>query len=50
VLTVRDVGLLIDTYDTEAAARKIVALSRPLAERGVHLRAVRIDGGVCTGP
>ena len=37
--------LLIDTYDTEAAARKVVALAPRLRERGVAVRAVRIDSG-----
>ncbi|MGZ5046392.1 MAG: nicotinate phosphoribosyltransferase [Usitatibacter sp.] len=37
--------LLIDTYDTEAAARKVVALAPGLAERGVGIRGVRLDSG-----
>lgn len=37
--------LLIDTYDTEAAARKLVALAPRLKEMGIALRAVRIDSG-----
>jgi nicotinate phosphoribosyltransferase len=37
--------LLIDTYDTEAAARKVVALAPRLATRGIKIRAVRIDSG-----
>ncbi len=36
---------LIDTYDTEEAARKTVALMPRLAELGIPLRAVRIDSG-----
>ena len=37
--------LLIDTYDTEAGARKVVALGPKLNEIGATLRAVRIDSG-----
>ncbi|GIL06207.1 MAG: nicotinate phosphoribosyltransferase pncB2 [Betaproteobacteria bacterium] len=37
--------LLIDTYDTVAAARKVVAVARTLAAEGIALRAVRIDSG-----
>ncbi len=37
--------LLIDTYDTEAAARKVVALEPKLREAGITLRGVRIDSG-----
>ncbi|MGO8712379.1 MAG: nicotinate phosphoribosyltransferase [Rhizomicrobium sp.] len=37
--------LLIDTYDCHAAARKIVALAPRLKERGVSVKAVRIDSG-----
>ena len=37
--------LLIDTYDTEAGARKAVALAPRLAERGIKIRAVRLDSG-----
>lgn len=37
--------LLIDTYDTEAAARKVVALGPRLKQMGVHLGGVRIDSG-----
>jgi nicotinate phosphoribosyltransferase len=37
--------LLIDTYDTEAAARKVVALAPRLAAAGIKVRAVRIDSG-----
>jgi len=36
---------LIDTYDTEAAARKVVALAPDLQARGIALRGVRIDSG-----
>jgi nicotinate phosphoribosyltransferase len=37
--------LLIDTYDTEAAARKVVTLAPRLAARGVKISAVRLDSG-----
>jgi nicotinate phosphoribosyltransferase len=37
--------LLIDTYDTEAAARKVVALAPRLQAAGIRVRAVRIDSG-----
>jgi nicotinate phosphoribosyltransferase len=37
--------LLIDSYDTEAGARKVVALAPRLAARGIKIRAVRLDSG-----
>lgn len=37
--------LLIDTYDTEAAARAIVPLAAKLAQDGIAVQAVRIDSG-----
>lgn len=37
--------LLIDTYDTEAGARKVVALAPKLAARGIRIRGVRLDSG-----
>jgi nicotinate phosphoribosyltransferase len=37
--------LLIDTYDTEAGARKVVALAPKLARDGIAIRGVRIDSG-----
>ncbi len=37
--------LLIDTYDTEAAARKVVDLAPELAAEGITLRGVRLDSG-----
>jgi nicotinate phosphoribosyltransferase len=37
--------LLIDTYDTEAAARKVVALAPRLESRGITIRGVRLDSG-----
>jgi nicotinate phosphoribosyltransferase len=39
------VVLLIDTYDTEAAARKVVALAPTFASQGIILRDVRLDSG-----
>lgn len=37
--------LLIDTYDTEAAARKVVALAPRLRAKGIAVRGVRLDSG-----
>jgi nicotinate phosphoribosyltransferase len=37
--------LLLDTYDTEAAARKVVTLAPRLRAAGITLRAVRLDSG-----
>jgi len=37
--------LLIDTYDTEAAAQKVIALARRLAPAGVQIGGVRLDSG-----
>jgi nicotinate phosphoribosyltransferase len=37
--------LLIDTYDTEAGAAKVVALARRLRKDGIVVRAVRLDSG-----
>jgi nicotinate phosphoribosyltransferase len=37
--------LLIDTYDTEAAARKVVKLAPCLKEAGLSVRGVRLDSG-----
>lgn len=41
--------LLIDTYDPEAAARKVVALAPKLAREGIVIRSVRIDSGDLVG-
>jgi nicotinate phosphoribosyltransferase len=41
----RNAILLIDTYDTEAAARKVAALAPRLARDGIVIRAVRLDSG-----
>lgn len=40
-----NVVLLIDTYDTEAAAHKLVELAPGLAREGIRVRGVRIDSG-----
>ena len=40
-----NVTLLIDTYDTEAAAQKVVRLAPRLARQGVTIKAVRLDSG-----
>jgi nicotinate phosphoribosyltransferase len=37
--------LLIDTYDTEAGARKVVELAPKLKKDGIAIRGVRIDSG-----
>lgn len=41
----KNLVLLIDTYDTEAAARKVVELIPKLKSEGITLSAVRIDSG-----
>jgi nicotinate phosphoribosyltransferase len=41
----RNVVLLIDTYDTEAGARKVAALAERLQARQVNVAGVRIDSG-----
>jgi nicotinate phosphoribosyltransferase len=40
-----NVILLIDTYDTEAAAGKVVKLARRLERDGITVKGVRIDSG-----
>ncbi len=40
-----NVVLLIDTYDTERAAGKVVALAPRLAAAGIAIKAVRLDSG-----
>lgn len=37
--------LLLDTYDTEAAAQKVIQLTAELAEEGITLAGVRLDSG-----
>jgi nicotinate phosphoribosyltransferase len=39
------VVLLIDTYDTEAAAHKVVKLARRLKQEEISIKGVRIDSG-----
>jgi nicotinate phosphoribosyltransferase len=40
-----NVVLLIDTYDTEAGARKVVELAPLLQSRGIQITGVRLDSG-----
>ena len=40
-----DIVLLIDTYDTEAAAGKVVELAPALTRQGYSIKAVRLDSG-----
>ena len=40
-----NVVLLIDTYDTEAAAARLPELAARLAGRGIRIKAVRLDSG-----
>jgi len=40
-----NVVLLIDTYDTEAAAEKVVRLAPKLKAAGIAIKSVRIDSG-----
>lgn len=40
-----NVVLLIDTYDTEKGADKVVALAPRLAEKGIIIKGVRLDSG-----
>ncbi len=40
-----NVVLLLDTYDSEAAARKVVALAPRLKAQGIAIRGVRLDSG-----
>jgi len=37
--------LLVDTYDTEAGAQKVVELAPQLEREGIRIRAVRLDSG-----
>lgn len=37
--------LLIDTYDTETGARRVVEIASKLKDQGVSLRGVRLDSG-----
>lgn len=40
-----NVVLLIDTYDTERGAEKVVGLAPRLKKKGIHVKAVRLDSG-----
>ena len=40
-----NVVLLIDTYDTEAAAQKVVDLAPKLTAQGISIKGVRLDSG-----
>lgn len=40
---------LLDTYETERAARRLVELAPRLHEQGIHLKGVRIDSGDLAG-
>jgi len=44
-----NVVLLLDTYDSEAAARKVVALAPRLKASGIAIRGVRLDSGDLIG-
>src|SRR5215813_7223248 len=44
-----NVVLLLDTYDTEAAARKVVTLAPQLKAAGIAIRGVRLDSGDLVG-
>jgi nicotinate phosphoribosyltransferase len=44
----QNLTLLIDTYDTETAARKVVALAPRLKASGITIRSVRLDSGDLT--
>ena len=41
----KNVVLLIDTYDTEAAAHKVVALAPSLRQQGIMVKGIRLDSG-----
>ena len=41
----RDLVLLIDTYDTERAAERVVGLAQRLAAEGITVSGVRLDSG-----
>jgi nicotinate phosphoribosyltransferase len=45
----KNITLLIDTYDTEAAARKVAALAKKLEPAGIAIGAVRLDSGDLAG-
>ncbi len=41
----KNLVLLIDTYDTEGAARRLIGLAERLAEDGIQIQSVRLDSG-----
>jgi nicotinate phosphoribosyltransferase len=41
----RNTVFLIDTYDTEAGARKVVQIARKLRKEGININGVRLDSG-----
>ncbi|MCM1984486.1 nicotinate phosphoribosyltransferase [Lyngbya confervoides] len=41
----QNVILLIDTYDTEAGAAKVVEVAPKLKDQGIQIKAVRLDSG-----
>ena len=41
----QNLTILVDTYDTEVAAKKVVALAPRLQAGGIKVRAVRLDSG-----
>ena len=41
----QNLTILIDTYDTEAAAKKVVALAPRLQANGIKIQGVRLDSG-----
>ena len=43
-----NVVLLIDTYDTEKAARRVVTLATQLKRKGIRVKGVRLDSGDLT--
>jgi nicotinate phosphoribosyltransferase len=44
----QNLTILIDTYDTEAAAKKVVALAPRLQADGIKIQGVRLDSGDLT--
>lgn len=44
----KNVTLLLDTYDCEIAARKVVSLASDLGRDGIRIQAVRLDSGDVT--
>ncbi len=40
-----EAAFILDTYDTEAAARKLAELAKRLSPRGIKIKAVRLDSG-----